>query len=616
MKYSEALNTFIWLFKKLEKLRNLVWFCHFFNIYLGVIGSYAKEKTMKKQIGLIGLLLFVILFNLYDHQEKTSIISWSQSGVQLLSSCLKQFGGSLYKANAGPGWVNQASLSVQQKLKERKDGKANIEHHQYIDLYSGATRYQFNPNPNSFYSLKIVRPSPLLIEGKIKKAVLRTSNGCGIGNYLIPSTGDTSNRPPLLGAIQYSSMYNVVDTVPGEKIKGVAFKRGGWVTNTSIVSASNAQHPYVVISDTGMFSYKLSERFDTYSDTVAKLNSVIVPGILKMAKQVTVDKTNPIVLLIDDPVSTYNISIYSYPGLQKQFSFAFPFNPEIFEVVDSSLYITGRDTSGAYMLYQFSSLQDTLLATYTLNDSVSNAQEFLTKGDTIFILSSPGDSMTVLSSVNMTDNTLSQGVIHQYAGARATHNHFKGNKRFTFQPSSAGQDSVLAKQILTVNPSTGQMDTISINRHLDYFKHPGEETTGFGPLTLGWIGARWKEGGSDTVYLGKDNVLNKIGTGPVPRYINATWGCWVGISDNSRDKIRFEVSPNPASYKVTIQLKGLTKGKQYKLRITDISGREYYKTHLKAYEHIQLPLEELPKGVYFLNLNTGNDIITKKLVIE
>ncbi|MEX0966711.1 MAG: T9SS type A sorting domain-containing protein [Bacteroidia bacterium] len=487
-----------------------------------------------------------------------------------------------------------------------------ISFHGFSDKHRNTERRNYAGKPGS--------ETTISIDSRISQVVLKTANGCGIGNFLIPCTGDTSQgTPPLIGSITYNGSnytYNVLDTVPGTHIKGVAFKRSWWwPPNTTILSAHSPAEPYVVVSDIGMFSYSFDETFSPQYGSISKLDSLFIPGILKMAKQITTDATNPIVLLVQDTISTYRIRVYSYPNLLEQFSFAFHFEPEIFEVIENALFITGWDTSGTYMLYHFSSLQDTLYASYPMNDFASNAQEFLKIRDSLFVLSSPGDSITVLTTLKTTDSTLSQSVVYPHSGARATYNEYKNHKNFTFQPT----DSVLDKQILVLDPANAQViDTLMINHSLDWFKHPTPVPDAFGYFSMGWIGARWGNGINDSVFVSDAYATSviQIEAGAFPQHINATYGCWVGVPENELEAIKFEVYPNPASSIAVINLTGLKKDRQYTLTISDMSGRVYYTTYLKAYQEINLPLGDLSDGVYMLNLDTGRNIITKKLVIQ
>jgi len=489
-----------------------------------------------------------------------------------------------------------------------KDHEAKLNDQLYT---KGDPLYDFNTLKKGELSYE----KPLVIDENIKLAILETSNGCGIGNFIIPSTGDSSQgTPPVIGSIvqNWPPIFMDLDTIPGAQIMGVAFARSGvWPGNSSVIGSG----PYIIISDSGMFSYSIPWDFNPGS-SISKIGSLFIPNIRRVATQITIDKTNPIVLFVEDSANNHSLRFYSYPDQQELFSFAFNVKPEIFEVIDDGLYISGQDTSGANMLYHFGASSDTLFATYPLNNLTSNAQEILTMGDSLFILSSPGDSITILTTINKLDSTLTQTVAYQYSGARATHNEFKGDKLFTFQPTSDSIDSVLNKQILVLNPVINDLDTFLINLELDIFKHPVQEWSGFGYFDLQWIGARWVGSGSDTVYLKQSSEIVKLETPAFPQYINATFGCWISIPNNELEKIEFKLYPNPATSDVTIKLSGLEKGRQYNLDIVDLGGKVYYSTSLMAYQEIQIPLNSLAKGVFFIKLDTGRNVLTQKLIIE
>ncbi len=464
-----------------------------------------------------------------------------------------------------------------------------------------------------------IEANTIVLNNQFTKATLKTSNGCGVGNFLIPVTGDSSQgQPPTLMALSenWPSDYIILDTIHGNKILGTAFKRESWQENTSLIE-SNAQFPYIVISDLGMVSYSIPNDFDPYTTELNKIDSLLITGIKKVAKQTTIDISNPIALLISDSNNVYNVQLYSYPSLEEQFNFDLNFEPEIFEIDENNLFISGQDTNGIYKLFHYSTVEDTLYAEYDLNDFTSNAKELLKIGNEIYILSSPGDSNIILSNINLADSILTQSVINSNSGARATHNEFKSVPYFTFQPSTDFMNESLNKQILILNPLDNQIDTLFINLELDYFKYPEEVSQAFGFYALSWIGAKWNESVSDTVYFNIYSDLNiKINANGNANYINATYGCWLNVIENELDKIKFEFFPNPASSEITINLTGLVRGQQYKLDIVDSSGKLYHTTKLTAYEKLILPIENLANGIYFLNLDTGRNLITQKLIIQ
>ena len=457
------------------------------------------------------------------------------------------------------------------------------------------------------------------IEGPISSAILKTANGCGVGNFLIPLLGDTSQAIlPMLTALSYEDPkgYKIVDTIPGNAIKGLAFKRDEWQENSSLIS-NDPQYPYVVISDIGMVSYFIPDDFSPQDSEITKIEEIAIPGIRRVAHQITAEVSNPIVLLIDQAPNDYQITSYAYPALEEQFNFDFHFEPEVFEVVEEDLFISGTDTNGIYSLYHFSALQDTLYAKHELNELAANAQELLVIGDAVYLLSSPGDSLTMLSTISTQSGSLSQSIVYSESGARATHNEFKDHKYFTFQPLVDSSNGFLEENILILDPLNNQLDTFLVNLELDYFKNAGEVSQSFGFYTLSWVGAKWETNSPDTFYMnesGFDNI--KLASESPADFINATYGCWVSVIEKEKEKIKFEYFPNPASSEVTINLSGLTKGRAYKLDVLDEAGKIHHSCLLEAYQKLELPLEKLPKGIYFLNLDTGKNLITKKLILQ
>lgn len=455
----------------------------------------------------------------------------------------------------------------------------------------------------------------IVINGNIGASELKAANGCGIGNFLIPTKGDTSaNIPPMLWSLGgWGSGAIITDTIPGTIIHGVSFLREGWA-NTSIIS-SYPGYTYVVISDIGLYSYQLPDYqgFSPGQEGLLLLDSVSMPDIKKVANHVTTESSDPIVILVGDSLNGQSVQFYDYPGLTFNFSFNFPFEPDIFELTNDGLFITAEDSLGHYTLFHYSQHQDSLIQTYQINEVTSYPQEFISGNGAYHILSSPGDSSVVITSVAHQTGAISSTVIYSQSGARATYNEFMTDRYFTFQPIFH-IDSFLNRQILIFDPENSSLDTFLVHTELDYFKHPMEEFAGFGYFFLNWIGA--KKGGSniDTVIIeqGNDDILLPVSNNP--DFINATYGCWGGIA--SPDKIKFDYYPNPTSDNVTIHLNGLNKGQQYELQITDLNGRLIFSTDVQAYKTEQLQLSELEKGHYVMTLFSGQKLISKKLIIQ
>ena len=421
----------------------------------------------------------------------------------------------------------------------------------------------FISNPKETDSNKAI-----VIKGEITNATLKTSNGCGIGNFLIPVSGDSlQGTGVVLGALidnsSTSSEFVSLNQIPGTEVKGVSFFRTSFSQNSLIEPGQ----PYVVITDLGMYAYDFSDDFSFMNFDISKTDSIPISGILKMANHLSTEFDNPIVLFTQDSLGEDSIRFYSYPFLEEAFSTPFYFEPEIFEATEDGLFITGLDTTGNYMLFHFSTTQNTLLGKYLLDNDLANGQEILVFDDSIKILSSPGDSLTLLSTLNLVDSTLTKSIIYSHSGARATHNDYMNNKAFTFQLVDDIPNEILDKQILLLDPLTDELDTLILDQGFDYFKYPVEQDQGFGFYPLGWIGFKDYVGMNDTLFLQRYTSVNKAEVPGFTQYVNATFGCWVSVHENELKDIKFEYYPNPASNQVKIHLSGLTKGKQYNLKI-------------------------------------------------
>lgn len=76
------------------------------------------------------------------------------------------------------------------------------------------------------------------------------------------------------------------------------------------------------------------------------------------------------------------------------------------------------------------------------------------------------------------------------------------------------------------------------------------------------------------------------------------------------------VYPNPASTVVNIDLERL-RGKFQKIQITNDQGKEvYYKPLGKTEDHLSISTQDLSSGLYFVKLQTGTELLTKKILIK
>ena len=78
---------------------------------------------------------------------------------------------------------------------------------------------------------------------------------------------------------------------------------------------------------------------------------------------------------------------------------------------------------------------------------------------------------------------------------------------------------------------------------------------------------------------------------------------------------KWNISPNPVSSNLTIQLPNEWKNKTKTIQLTDIAGRILLQKQENT-EGSLLSVQDVPNGLYFLKISMGNQVLTKKVIIS
>jgi len=89
-------------------------------------------------------------------------------------------------------------------------------------------------------------------------------------------------------------------------------------------------------------------------------------------------------------------------------------------------------------------------------------------------------------------------------------------------------------------------------------------------------------------------------------------GSAVGVNAVTALENKVSIYPNPASDVININATGVSLNE---IRIVDINGREVRKIDGAGQSALSVPVAELATGVYFVQLQSGSDVATKKIVI-
>ena len=80
--------------------------------------------------------------------------------------------------------------------------------------------------------------------------------------------------------------------------------------------------------------------------------------------------------------------------------------------------------------------------------------------------------------------------------------------------------------------------------------------------------------------------------------------------------LQWQLYPNPASDKIVIRQSALP-GSDFTVRITDLSGRTLKSFYFQAGQSsYQIPVQQLPAGIYMLRLNNKETVTYTRFVIS
>jgi hypothetical protein len=92
----------------------------------------------------------------------------------------------------------------------------------------------------------------------------------------------------------------------------------------------------------------------------------------------------------------------------------------------------------------------------------------------------------------------------------------------------------------------------------------------------------------------------------------------IEVVNNNASSIRILPNPNKGNFVLEVNLERIKANQTYSIKVYSVMGKIVYQEEVKALKNFrkQMHFETLSKGVYIIRLNTDNDVMNGKFVIE
>lgn len=207
------------------------------------------------------------------------------------------------------------------------------------------------------------------------------------------------------------------------------------------------------------------------------------------------------------------------------------------------------------------------------------------------------------------------------------------NESITVRFQSPGEYFITAKNINSCGISESRTTTITVSSPPEAaiiegpdFVASGEQDVAYsvinGEQDYEYI---WQAEGSLNFSHTNNNILvdwaNNIQNGKIKVLMSNAAGCRsygtfdvavvvpVAVENNLRNQVNIYPNPTAGDAKIISSYQGLVF-----VRITDAIGREYFRTSHSVGEEQTIPTQQLPAGLYFIEISDGLHSVTKKLI--
>lgn len=444
------------------------------------------------------------------------------------------------------------------------------------------------------------------LTGKDKDIAFSARNGDGVGGLLYACRGN-----PLEGALPQicSHRYEInpyCKIVPGTKILDVAYdiQYYYWDRDRKIG----------LVTDAGFFLYTQSHKYNArliLKDSIMMNDLIMTAANNNMSEYTLIQKKED----EDNMIVHYYKNDFPKPLHSTKLDIV----PDVVAIHKNHFYVAGDKFEDGYSIKSYN-LEDGIINTpIPLQPESFNVREMIIGKENIYLLSTPGDSMVTLTTINLNNTDVNIDVLDGESGTQVTANasdyHWGwwGDVTypdiFYYKPGNQPDSS---NYVI----SHGGGDTIFFNKPVDSYA-PVPLAGGYYGFPYFHVAGDWKNGEIDSLHL--SYWQTEIVTIPVcarPDFANQDLRHDFSSLENEADRVALIVYPNPVTNNaLKIELHGLDKARSYSLEIYGYNGRLFQQV-IHVNDDLYLPFSAYDPGIYHLVIRFQDGSTLSRKVVK
>jgi hypothetical protein len=246
----------------------------------------------------------------------------------------------------------------------------------------------------------------------------------------------------------------------------------------------------------------------------------------------------------------------------------------------------------------------------TMSMIAADPRELLSSSNGFQLISSPGDSIITLTNYIINTQILSTTILQPFSGLNTGTFH---GSNFDYQQLDDTSGNNFDQKVQRYNTFTMQHDaTFDIGKRLRILRYASIESyytfihavTDSIPMGGVWVYDAFNY-----------TLVDSFATPAPPDFILTDHRCPTAIEEYDDNLVQVTVYPNPTDGIININASGLICERDYKMDITDINGKIIFEKTIRAKTTVEIPLQNIQSGIYFLRIHTRKGLVSEKIVV-